>query len=55
MKPVCDELFLIPFCDKSLQNAELLIIPWPITFRIMDDDIFVYIDGALFENSVDKG
>jgi hypothetical protein len=56
MNLVSNGLHLTPLRDESLQNTELVIIPWPVTFRIVDDEMlvvrrgysFVYIGRALF-------
>ena len=48
MNPISDRLFLTPLCDKSLQNTEILIVAWPIIFRIMDDEMFVMKRGYSF-------
>lgn len=41
MKPLANGLFLTPFGDKFLQNTEFFFVPWLVTFRVVDDEVFV--------------
>jgi hypothetical protein len=41
VKPLANGLFLTPLCDKFLQNTERLFVSWLVTFRVMDDEVFV--------------
>lgn len=41
VKPLANCLFLTPLCDKCLHNTELCFVSWLVTFRVMDDDVFV--------------
>ena len=50
MNPVSNRPHLTPLFDKSLQNTELHITPWPVTFRIVDDEMPIMKRGDSFVN-----
>ena len=41
MKPLANSLFLTPLCHEFLQNKVLFFVSWLVTFRVMDDEVFV--------------
>ena len=41
VKPLTGSLLTTSLSDKFLQNTEVLLVPRPVTFRIVDDQIFI--------------